>query len=335
MFGYVLPGLRDVRGPLVVGALWGWALWLWVGPSILTNPSVFDFLARYGLDALPSPITLTVLVLLAYTLGSLLMIRSSPFHWFGSALWRWKRGLTELNDPTEPNGRLKRWLQKLWGSELPGVLWLRNQLDEENLAAASIDSHLRAQHEKYVARGRFPITNNFGPGCFDADPGLRGSYSALELENFFNTAEGGWELRENLVQAFIRQVKKDELAVEVRIQMRFPDVYNEIDRLRAEGQLRVSIFWPSLLAILSQALLWTLWTLLAIIPLIGLVIDGKRRLTQAQEKTWSCLIAGEVSSPLLDEINAANQLDPAGIQELEGLYFDPDAVQPDEEPLRG
>lgn len=323
MFGYVLPGFREVRGPLVVGVLWAWVVWVWVGPSMLTNPSVLDLLRRYGLDALPSAAWLSVIIVIAYTVGSLLMIRTTPFHWFGRLRWRGEDVIRRLNDPTEPRRCLRRMVWKVWQSPPPGVRWLMIRLNEDHAAAASIDSHLRAEHAKYVAQGRFLITNNIGPGCFSDDLGLRGSFSADEINSAFNAHEDQWEFRETLIGAFINQVKKDESAVEVRIQMRFPDVYNEIDRLRAEGELRISIFWPGVLGAASQAWLWSPWWLVAVLPLMGLLVDGKRRLVQASEKTWSCLIAGEVSSPILDEVKSANELNPAPIQMLDGLFWAP------------
>lgn len=319
MFGYVLPGLREVRGPLVVGAMWGWTVWLWIGPSLLTDPMIRDLFMRYGLDALPDAVWLSVLVLLAYTGGSLLMIRTTPFRWVESVLVKAEYVIQRLNDPTRPKRLLPRILWAVWQSPPSALRRLVNRLGNDPVPAA-IDSHLRAEHAKYVTQGRFPITNNFGPGCFDHEIGLRGSFPSSDVEASLAAQGDEWDLREGLIQAFIQQVKKDEPAVEVRIQMRFPDVHNEIDRLRAEGQLRISIFWPGVLAAGSQAWLWSGWWLVAVIPLLGLLVDGKRRLQSASDKTWSCLIAGEVSSPLLDEVRSANELDPKSARELEGIF---------------
>lgn len=322
MFGYALPGWRDVRGPFVVGSLWAWILWLWIGPSVLKNESIHDVLNRYGLTALPDPVLLSVIALLAYTFGSLLMVQTTPFRWFDGTIQRGKNILDRLQEP-DPVTHLSHWSVRLF-RRFPFLgRWVANRFDA-NRVGASIDSHLRALHVKYLAQGRFIVTNNYGPGCFEEELGLRGSFDATEFDRVLDAQEDRWDVSEALTNAFMNQVKKDASAVEVRIQMSFPDVYNEIDRLRAEGQLRVSIFWPGMLAIVSQTLLWNLWWVFAIIPVLALAADGQRRLTKASEKTWSCLIAGEVSSPLLDEIEFANDSDPTPIEKLENILWFPE-----------
>lgn len=151
-----------------------------------------------------------------------------------------------------------------------------------------------------------------GPSGFEA---FYRTESVRAKEEEFGPREEPFEM---FIHFFLRDIKEEQPAVETRIQMRYPEVYAEIDRLKVEGELRLSIFWP--LALLSVLLTWA-WTPLAIMLIAvppALLIDGYRRVQQATDKTWSVLTAGEVTSPILDALNDAKAHDIADYAEREG-----------------
>ena len=77
-------------------------------------------------------------------------------------------------------------------------------------------------------------------------------------------------------------------------------MYAEIDRLKVEGELRLSVFWPVVLLSGLLARHWSPIALLLILVPPFLLRDGFQRLSQASAKTWGALVADEVTSPILD-----------------------------------
>jgi hypothetical protein len=138
-----------------------------------------------------------------------------------------------------------------------------------------------------------------------APTGFEGFYApdTLNAHPAFNE---GYELRSHLADSFVREVKQEQAAVEVRIQMRFPEVYAEIDRLKVESELRLSIFWPLTLLSLLLAWAWSPFALLLTAFPPFLLRDGFRRAQEASDKTWSALVAGEVTTPILDAMASAS-----------------------------
>ncbi|WP_144433675.1 hypothetical protein [Aeromicrobium erythreum] len=120
-----------------------------------------------------------------------------------------------------------------------------------------------------------------------------------------------------LAEAFVNEVLREQPAVETRIQMRHPELYAEIDRLKVEGEFRLSIFWPLTLFI---ALLGWNWSPLALTLLVlppFLARDGFRRIAESSQKTWGALVAKEVTSPTIDAMDAARQSKTAPFDFLE------------------
>lgn len=95
----------------------------------------------------------------------------------------------------------------------------------------------------------------------------------------------------------------ERAALEVRIQMGYPAVFMDIDRLKAEAELRFSIFWPLLGLIALLGIHWSPWTLILLPLPVMLSAAGRMRRREAEEKTWAPVVAGQVSTPYLDAMN--------------------------------
>lgn len=156
-----------------------------------------------------------------------------------------------------------------------------------------------------VADGRVPVMRSFRAGGCDAPSGFEAFYSAESVRANPEIEEIWFTLSDE----FVTQVKQEQPAVEVRIQMRFPEVYAEIDRLKVEAELRMSIFWPLSLLCLLTAVAWSPFTLLGLIVPPLLLRDGFKRSHEASEKTWSALVAGEVATPTLDTMASVKDVE--------------------------
>ncbi|GAA3859308.1 hypothetical protein GCM10022275_07350 [Tessaracoccus defluvii] len=123
------------------------------------------------------------------------------------------------------------------------------------------------------------------------------------------------ETLEALRDSYVCNIRREQSAVEVRIQMRFPQVYMEIDRVRTEGELRLSVFWPLLAVIALLAVQWSPWIASLVSIPTWLMLDGFQRLRDAEEKTWIPVIAGEVTTPMMDSIKRAEDNPPSDFME--------------------
>ncbi|RYF51157.1 MAG: hypothetical protein EOO27_30455, partial [Comamonadaceae bacterium] len=119
----------------------------------------------------------------------------------------------------------------------------------------AFDEWLRNEFQAHVDDGMVPVMKSFPGGC-DAPQGFAGFATPASVTG--NDPEIGlyettWGT--DLILFFQGAVKREKTAVEVRIQMKYPEVYAEIDRLRVEGEFRLSIFWPltALIAVLGWA----------------------------------------------------------------------------------
>lgn len=151
---------------------------------------------------------------------------------------------------------------------------------------------------------RVPIMKSTGSGgCYSAK-GFDGFYSPESIQKQIKSNPVEWEWwQESMISAsFAGEIKNEQSAISTRIQMRFPDIYAEIDRLKVEAELRFSIFWPLIILSLTLAWTWSAFALtLALVPPF-LLMDGFARKREASERTWSVLMAREVTSPIIDSM---------------------------------
>jgi hypothetical protein len=110
--------------------------------------------------------------------------------------------------------------------------------------------------------------------------------------------------------------------------MRYPEVYAEIDRLKVEAELRMSIFWPLALLCVLLSFAWTPLALVGLLVPPLLLTDGLKRAHEATEKTWGTLVAGEVTSPILDAISGAKDSERRSFR----ARYEPHGDQPPSDP---
>jgi len=292
MLSALLPGVREFRTPLVVGALWAACTWLLLGPSVAASDNTKELISRYNLGVLPSGAWLATAALGAYLFGSLLTVQRSPGAWIAGRF---------LPNPKDFEGYsydnevvLTRLLRRVirW--------WTRNAQTWE-----PVDLWLTNQFEAMSADGRTPVMRSYAAGC-EAPSGFEAFYDTKTVQfDDVEDPEQQMTIRHEMATAFVDQIKNEKPAVEVRIQMRFPEVYSEIDRLKVEAELRRSVFWPLILLGILLSLAWTPLALILVVVAPFILRDGYLRARQASDKTWSVLIAGEITAPVMDAMEAA------------------------------
>lgn len=309
MLSALLPGVREFRTPLVTGALWAVCLWLAGGSRIADLPVTRDFVSAYRLDELPSTALVAAGALSVYLVGSLLVVRQSPFSWIDRRYnWPIQRYAERLQEERTPTRLRHKTVWRTWralrGRRRMG--WADNLLHRASSRGQrweAVDSWLRNEFDVMSAKGRVPVMRSFNGGChaptgFDA-------FCATESVYQYPSEPMSPDPISHLADLFVSEVKGEKSAIEVRIQLRFPEVYAEIDRLKVEAELRMSIFWPLMVVVALISWVWSPWAIVAL-PLPPLLLrEAFKRRLEASEKTWSALIAREVTSPIFDSMAEA------------------------------
>lgn len=312
MLSALLPGVREVRTPLVVGALWAACAWLLVGYRIADDAETRDFIERLNLDGLPAAVWLSAGGLLIYLVGSLLVVRTNPLE---RPLTRLRHrvipGVHRLDEDRLPRRLRHRLAWRTWRSRaIPdsAMRRLRQWCTDEPQGYSAVDQWLMQEYQTHRNAGRVPLMQGFET-CIAPPNGFEAFYDAKTVDAHLATIEHSWEFEESLTQSFRWAVKQEQPAVEVRIQMRFPDVYAEIDRLKVEAELRMSIFWPLLILAVLLAVAWSPFALVAGLLPPWLLRDASRRANEASETTWGTVVAGEITTPILDAMKVASTED--------------------------
>jgi hypothetical protein len=292
---------------MVTGLLWAACLWLLAGVPVAESRATVDFVAGFDLDRLPTTAWVAAAALFVYLIGSLLVVRMSPFVWLSSRLRpSVDRNLSRLEEGGELESHFPRVLRRALNHEW---LWSRRNAlrawANPSFRFQTVDGWLRNEFQGMVADGRVPVMRSFRARGCEAPSGFEAFYSAESIREHREIEEIWFTLSDE----FVTQVKQEQSAVEVRIQMRFPEVYAEIDRLKVEAELRMSIFWPLSLLCLLMAVAWSPFTLLGLIIPPLLLRDGFKRSHEASEKTWNALVAGEVTTPTLDNMASVKDVE--------------------------
>lgn len=309
MLSTLLPGVREFRTPLVTGLLWAGCVWLMLGDQVADSAATTDFVDGLGLEQVPTSAWFGTAALLAYLIGSLLVVRNSPFGALGTRAREWLASKIERLDlgivPVRRRYRGGWWA---WQHSPRPLRRLIHGLVQGDGVPPAIEEWLRNEFQAEMGNGRAPVMRSFLGGCM-TPIGFEGFCDANSISREGRTPSvyEGDQTVDMLSYAFVNEVVRERPAVETRIQMRHPDLYAEIDRLKVEGEFRLSIFWPLTLLILLLGWSWSPLALVLLLLPPLLAQDGFERIVESSEKTWGALMAKEVTSPTLDAMEAARQ----------------------------
>jgi hypothetical protein len=285
----ILPGFRELRAPLAAGYLWLLAGWLGLGDSISLPDQAQDFLDQFsGLG------NAAALTFAAYIAGSFLTDLLRP-------VWNDMIHL-RLSEQAAVHYRRKQLERRQWehaqSSKHPpktsdwGPDW------EAESGRAEAQAHVAVDATTDVRRTE-PIS-------------LRG---LLTLAGFYLDHERAVGPHRELVK---RTVSELDIA-RFRLISEQPELFNQVDRLRGEGEFRLAVAAP--LAAVAMTLCFTedaWWFVALLLPVAVFAWKGMDRLEESGDRVADALRAGKVTIPALEgEPDAADTLrnapaDPTG-----------------------
>lgn len=318
MLSTILPGVREIRTPLVTGCLWFAVAWLALAPALRASEATDRLLDRTRLLDLPQPLLNAGGLIVAYLVGSLLTVRPSQSGRVRGYVEMRIRHIVFGLDNAEPRNKLlKKALQRIASSR-----FLRRFTPESDTYIPRPDGYdtlvewLQNEFESYIQKGFVPVTRTAVLGG-PYGSGLHGIFSSSSLTaDGYRTTMGLTDPSQTLLDLFVREVAGERTGAETRIQMRHPELYAEIDRLRAEAELRLSLFWPVVTLGVVLSWNWTPWALLLLPAALLMVKQGKESLRRSSDKTWAAVVAGEVSTPVLDQMKNPDLIETADVNGL-------------------
>lgn len=272
----LLPGLRDLRAPLASGYIWLLSLWLGVSPNVPDKAHATGVLKDlYGLRDLFSGVGLAVgISFLAYLVGSL----SEGFgEWPLKILVRRSSRKREYGRSLHASSFSKLFVSQslfLSGSALRSL---------ELLVRERTGNALRQLERAGVDSKR--VLSELGERNWSADelPALLVGGDPLDLV-----------LRELNLTA-------------TRLIGDQPELFAQVDRLRAESEFRIAITPPLIALVIVLTLRLSPFWLLAAPALMSLYTSGMRRRIQGGDLVADTVLAGKVEAPTLEKLKLAVQ----------------------------
>jgi hypothetical protein len=293
----LLPGLRELRAPLMAGYLWLLGLWLLLRNAGPADGPVADMLADVIALAtwVGKPATFVALTFIAYLIG--IVSRAT-------AQWASRRLLI---------------LGALTPFQYLGVHTARNSLqtlryraiDRWILDRYKSDADLRKlvydrveEARREVADGREKVAPHSWEKRVVFDPPR---IEDIRVENLIQLMINRYQLLDRF-DSDIATLRYRILGVE-------KDLHAEYDRLRSEGDLRSAIAPPTALICVAAALTISPWFWFALIVPLFFANLGAEALARAEEGLVSVAMVGRVELPSLRKL-AAEDLPLRPVEEL-------------------
>lgn len=277
MLASLLPGVREVRAPLIAGYLWLLGLWILFEPGFhdKTNHSeLFDSLGR--LAGLMSPLGLGIAVsVAAYLLGAL-VIGAIDAGYRGARGMRLLLVSSFLETPRRSRAMRVRPSLVLLCDQLADSALVR--LEQKNTIGANIrtsksDEWMREAIKHFVPQ-------------LPASAGRDRWHSWISQEIYYRTI-GEFSL------------------VSTRLMIKSPELFATVDRLRSEAELRIAAAWSLPFVLASAASIsGSIWWLVGMLVLPPLLKQAAQRAHSAELLLSDALLLGTVTSPSIDRLNS-------------------------------
>lgn len=306
MLASLLPGLRDVRAPLAAGYLWLVACWLTLEPSVPERSEAHGVVASlYRADDVLSVVGLgIVLAFAAYLLGSLSASTLSPLlrRGFPSA-WPVK-GTSIPPSPLTPQA-IEALNQVVFGAvdEINDSLALTGVDADEFLAGQTRraipglgEPRRRGRDWELRTRLRRPPDASLDRSKRMGAPPI-GAESATPVDIDVRRAA-----------VLVPRVLQDlDIVANTRLLGRDQALYAEVDRNRAEVELRLAIIPPLLVLAIALGIVTAPWVLVVAAALGGLLAwglfrDAVRRERLANQILLQSMAAGRVQSAKIESL---------------------------------
>lgn len=265
----LLPGIRDLRTPLVIGYVWLVVFWLWIPASAkLTVPTegVLGDLAQLGGYVGITGLTVAA-SFVAYLVGTLSSALNVPFVRLGAYLAH------ILSGGRRPiaDGRKRLGFTDFWGSSI--TVWRNATLDEIHTA--------------------FNIKN-----------GLMSTTGANALYSFARAeVEAGrlsLDRRDAFVSHLIWEVPRHKNAVLGRD----PELFSTLDRLTSEYEFRVGVAAPLVAFIATLAWRSSIVWLIGLVIVLALIRSGVKQRIEAGDLMADLVRIRRIEIPVPPELRS-------------------------------
>lgn len=298
MLSYLLPGLRHLRAPLAAGYLWLLAGYLALAPGFPTHAAATGVLADlYSLtESVGTPSLVAASAFSAYLVGLLSSELSRLLVQAITRAARWIGG-APLVDPGNSLGRLRTGVLR-WAGTGDADVSRHGEALATAIAEArerQIEAILRRKSiswqtiEESIPLGRAISLDDPMHVLFDI-----AEVSELKLPRTAN--EGGPS--KGLTERMIADLRLSKL----RLLEKAPAVFEEVDRIESEAELRLAVV-PPLVAIFT-VLTWRsspVW-LLAAIPIAVLFDQGIRLRQNRGDQIVDAINVGTIEAPELERL---------------------------------
>lgn len=279
MFASLLPGLRHIRAPLAAGFVWLLGGWLLLADHV---PAKQD--ATGGLETLIAlgerlnPVALgAVAAFSAYVVGAIAAEILGPVTRDLSMIYQTFRG----NPPSERTGAVPR---------DPGILFTQSaEVSIKAVASERVgEVRRRLQEAQIKPSAIINATHEFA--------------DEEDHQIFYMEHPDSWMQGDFLTeQAQTRSLSEFDLLT-TRLMSTDPGLFAEIDRRRAEAELRYQLVPAVLFLDAALAITWTPWVLLAL-PVAGLLfIQGVRSAEKAGDMVADAVLIGQVTPPAIERV---------------------------------
>lgn len=285
-----LPGVRELRAPLAAGYIWLLSVWLIVEPHVASRSKATGALAAlYKLGDALSAVGLGVVIsFIAYLLGTLSIgMWEAPLR---AAMSVWPR-LVSLLRPLPRS----RWVETEISGLVPRLesprLSSRGSRSIVTLSETVLQRQRRAAEWERIPWGRFLAEDDF-------------RRQERKLGDLMRS-DGDGESETINVGILAGQVVDELDLVEARLMSDEPELFNYVDRSRAESELRLAIIPPLVVLAGVLAIQDSVSWLVAVLPLVVFFQQAVGLLQRSGDRLADALLNGKVKAPVLEGLELA------------------------------
>lgn len=318
MLTSLLPGLRDLRAPLVAGYGWLLAAWLVFYDDFPGRQDASGLIVGlYELGEVGTTLGVTVaLTAGAYLIGTL---SQGIFQGIGGALWGKLRELRFRRHAEQDEWSYPRKVFATISRDRAVALTLlvSGKIRETEVSLRRAGATL-ADHPKYqqlsesLSRDAFwefrrhdevlssvMLTRLVIDACkvhWISSPATRAIFSP-------NPTVFG-VLRDEVIKATAAEITKELSLVRTRLIGKEPELFSQVDRLRAESEFRLAVA-PPLTAIIILLTTISLYWSVGLAAVALLLAQGRRLNREANDLIVDAVVLGTISAPALETFSGA------------------------------
>ncbi len=322
ILGNVLPGFREIRAPIIAGYLWLAFGWILAAPDIHNRPDekVLGAIYDLGHDVGRLGVGIAVSVA-AYLLGAISQASTEivPRGIDRTAAWRYEpeemRRTAAAGDErasgstqTSEGKRIKRGVERVLRSlglaasyaqmaarqMLSWAIWMLTWVPRTlTRRAASVEIRPIERVERAYARASAAIDAAFGRGPRRETPGRRST-----------VRNSAFDQLDHRVRAARVDARAELQLPAVLLVADRPELFAEVDRLRAEGEFRTTVIPPLVALALALSLMQSYWWATSLVGIGILLREGLIRLDRSRLVVSQAIAQRQIRSSSQEEFES-------------------------------